>query len=162
MREFDANGLELASFQGELFEQSIKACGESSPVFLRRFFLSDYAATLDDGDSSIQSLDSNEAFESIQRQYGSSRYGKDKYSSGGMYWLGYFARYVCYTRELSSRAFYRLFDVKDIYSLYEPYHTQSEEWCLAHLLSKNGYTEATLDKNQRLLEALRAQANLSL
>lgn len=156
MREFDANGLELASFQGELFEQSVDRCEESSPIFLRRFYLSDYAFLLDEGEASLLSLDPNEAFESLHRQYGPSRYGKTKYAKAGLYWLGYFSRYVCYTRELSSRSFYRLFDVKDIYGLYESYHTQSEEWCLAHLLSKKGYTEATLDKNQRLKEALRS------
>lgn len=162
MREFDENGLELATFQAEVFEQSLEVCGESSPIFLRRFFLSDYASTLDDGDASIQSLDANEAFMAMKRQYGESRYGKIKYSKQGLYWLGYFSRYVCYTRQLSSQAFYRLFDVKDIYGLYEAYHTQSEEWCIEHLLRKNGYTEATLDKKERLKNTLRANLNLSI
>lgn len=160
MRNFDANGLELASFQGELFEQSVDECKESSPIFLRRFFLSDYAATLDDEDISIQALDINEAFLSLNKEYGESDYGKVKYSRAALYWLGYLSRYVSYTRELSSRTFYRLFDVKEIYGLYEAYHTQSEEWCIAHLLKKNGYTEATLDKNERLKESLKLDLNL--
>lgn len=156
MKEFDGNGLELATFQAELFEASLSACEESSPIFLRRFFLSDYASTLDEGDASIQSLAINEAFDAIHKQYGFSKYGKTKYTKEGLYWLGYFSRYVSYTREVASRTFYRLFDVKDIYGLYEAYHTQSEEWCLAHLLAKNGYTEATLDKNERLKAAIKA------
>lgn len=155
MREFDAYGLELATFQGELFAHSPSSCGESSPIFLRRFFLSDYASTLDDGDEASLSLDEEEAFASLKKQYGESLYGKIRYGEDGLHWLGYFSRYVCYTRELSSRAFYRLFDVKKIYALYEAYHTQSEEWCLEHLLRRYGYTEEDLDKNGRLKKALR-------
>lgn len=155
MREFDGNGLELALFQSKLFELSVDECPASSPIFLRRFFLSSYASSLDEGDPSTLSLDPMEAFKSLKAQYGENGYGKTKYGKEGLAWLGYFSRYVCYTREISSRAFYHLFDVKDLYSLYEVYHTQSEEWCLAHLLEKNGYTEATLDKNERLKTGLR-------
>lgn len=162
MKEFDTNGIELSTFQAEVFEESIDMCEESSPIFLRRFYLSDYAHTLDEEDASIISLDINEAFASLNEQYGKTSYGKTKYTKEALYWLGYFSRYVCYTREISSKAFYRLFDVIDIYSLYEAYHTQSEEWCLAHLLSKYGYTESTLDKNQHLKEILRSNLNLSL
>lgn len=161
MREFDAGGLELATFQAELFELSAESCRESSPIFLRRFFLSDCAAAIDSEDASLQSLDAEEAFASINRQYGHSGYGKAKYGKEGLYWLGYFSRYVCYTRELSSRSFYRLFDVKEIYGLYEAYHTQSEEWCLKHLLRQKGYTEADLDKRERLKAALRASLGLA-
>lgn len=162
MREFDVDALELATFQAELFEQSLEECGESSPIFLRRFFLSNFAYYLDNEHPALLALDKIEAFKAIHQQYGYSNYGKTKYTKEGLYWLGYFSRYVCYTRDLLSRAFYRLFDVKDIYSLYEAYHTQSEEWCLAHLLEKYGYTEATLDKNERLKEGLRRQLNLVL
>lgn len=157
MREFDRDALELAVFQAELFEKSLEKCGESSPIFLRRFFLSRYARFLDDENPALLSLDPVEAFRALDKQYVRSGYGKTKYGADGLYWLGYFSRYVCYTRELSSKCFYRLFDVKEIYALYEAYHTQGEEWCLAHLLEKHGYTEATLDKNERLKDALRRQ-----
>lgn len=156
MREFDSSALELATFQGELFALSPKECEESSPVFLRRYFLSDYAHHLDETDPSLLSLDANEAFSALAGQYGESRYGKRKYDEAGLYWLGYFSRYVTYTRDLSSRAFYRLFDINELYALYEAYHTQSEEWCLAHLLRKYGYGEEDLSKEERLKKALRA------
>lgn len=43
MRKFDHEGLEIASFQAELFEASVTQTNTSSPIFLRRFLLSDFA-----------------------------------------------------------------------------------------------------------------------
>ena len=37
MREFDKNGLLLATFQAKLFEESISKTNYSSAIFLRRF-----------------------------------------------------------------------------------------------------------------------------
>lgn len=98
-----------------------------------------------------------EAFESLDKEYGHSSYGKEKYSSEAMFWLGYFTRYICYTREIPSRLLYRLFDIKKVYSLYTPFHTQSEEWCISRLLDQYGYTEATLDLNERLKAIMRKE-----
>ena len=155
MRPFDREGLALASFQGRLFAESLRQTDTSSPIFLRRFFLSDFAFSLDEKPAPLVDLDIPRAFEDIEKQYGKSTYGKERYHERGLYWLGYFARYVCYTREISSRDFYHLFDVKKLYGLYEAYHTQSEEWVLSHLLKSNGYTEDVFDVNERIKNAIR-------
>ncbi|MBP5091898.1 MAG: hypothetical protein J6328_05015 [Bacilli bacterium] len=157
MREFDQNGLDIASFQAELFEESLSRSATSSPIFLRRFFLSRWASSMDRIPVPIQSFDLNEAFASIEEQFGKSEYGKLKYDPDALYWLGYITRYIAYTREISSKLLYRLFDVKRIYSLYEAYHTQSEERCIAHLLSLFGYDEKVFDVNERIKGILRKQ-----
>lgn len=155
MREFDRDGLDVASFQGQLFEESLDYCETSSPIFLRRFFRSRYAEMVDNTPVAIQPLFVPDAFEEIEKQYGKSSYGKIRYNRNAMYWLGYITRYICYTRQVSSRLFYHLFDVKKIYSLYEAYHTQSEEWCVARILELFGYDEKTLDMHERLKSILR-------
>ncbi len=155
MRKFDRQGLEIAMFQAELFEASLIRSKTSSPIFLRRFFLSDFADKMDYTPVDLQAFSIPDAFYYIEKQYGSSTYGKMKYSPESLYWLGYFTRYVCYTRETPSRLFYRLFDVKQVCSLYEAYHTQGEEWCLAHLLESYGYSEADLDINERLKKIMK-------
>ncbi len=157
MREFNRCGLEIATFQAELFEASIAQCETSSPIFLRRFFLSHYAYKMDYEPVELQSFVLSEAFASIEKEYGHSNYGKKKYNPDAMYWLGYFTRYICYTREIPCTLLYRLFDVNKIYSLYESYHTQSEEWCISHLLESYGYTEKTLDLNERLKMIMRRE-----
>lgn len=155
MREFDREGLEIATFQGRLFEASTMECDASSPIFLRRFFRSHYAYKMDTRPVVLQALVLPRAFEEIEKEYGYSNYGKKKYNKEALYWLGYFTRYICYTREITSALLYRLFDVNKIYSLYEAYHTQSEEWCIAHLLESSGYTEATLNIHERLKACIR-------
>ncbi len=154
IREFDQNGLDKARFQAEVFEESLTKTSVSSPVFLRRFFSSDYVVKFDDTPGELFLYDSNDAFYQIEKQYGKSNYGKIKYNPEGLYWLGYLTRYICYTRNIYSILLYKLFDVKQIYSLYNSYHTQSEEWCLNRLLCQYGYTEDDLDINKRLKRAI--------
>ncbi len=155
MKEFDREGLEFAEFQGRVFTESLERSQTSSPIFLRRFFLSDFVYRIDQIPAVLLAMDVNEAFREIDKQYGPSNYGKTKYDADALYWLGYFLRYICYTREISSRLAYRLFDVNEIYSSYAIYHTQNEEWCLAHLLSEYGYTEKIFDPNERFKALLR-------
>ena len=76
MREFDRDGLDVASFQGRLFEESVDRCETSSPIFLRRFFRSRYAEMVDNTPVAIQPLFVPDAFEEIEKQYGKSSYGK--------------------------------------------------------------------------------------
>ena len=56
MKEFDRDGLEIAVFQGRLFEASTMECDTSSPIFLRRFFRSHYAYKMDTRPVVLQAL----------------------------------------------------------------------------------------------------------
>ncbi len=82
-----------------------------------------------------------------------------KQNREGLYWLEYLTRYICYTRNINSILLYKLFDVKQIYSLYNSYPTQNEEWCLSRLLCQYGYTEDDLDINKRLKRAIQRHRN---
>ena len=73
-----------------------------------------------------------------------------------MEWIGYFSRYVCYTRQLTSAAFYQIFSMKDLARRYYVYHTQDFEWGLDRLKERYHYNEDDLDRDLLLKKFLRA------
>lgn len=154
MREFDLNGLRLAEYQAQLFEQSVTYFNCSSSIFIRRFLHSDHLRLLDTNESSRLTLDVNDGFRSIEEQFGPSDYGKIKFSTEALFWMGYLYRYISYTRDIETPLLFKLFNYKKVYELYYVYHTQSMEWCIANLLELNNLTENIFDKNWRLKQIM--------
>lgn len=157
MREFDLNGLRLAEFQGSIFEASVDAFSCSSNVFLRRFKLSNLAKNLDKNESAFIDGDVLEALRQIETQFGISDYGNEKFSKESMFWMGYFYRYICYTRDVSTSFVFSLFKYETLNKLYYVYHTQDMKWCLDSLLEVNGLTEDIFDKNKRIKAIIAAE-----
>lgn len=155
MREFDLNGLRLAEYQAQLFEYSAEYLDCSSAVFLRRFLHSDLLKILDLNESSRLSLDVKEGIDMIDEQYGTSKYGKIKYSKESLFWMGYFYRYLSYTREIETPLLFKIFDYQKINQLYYTYHTQSMEWCVENILELFNLNEKIFDKNWRLKEEMK-------
>ncbi len=164
MRELDSLGLKLAEFQGKIFEESVTRYDCSSAIFLRRFRYSDYAMKLDLASPNTL-LDIEYAFDELDKEYESSSYGKEKYSKEAMFWLGYIYRYICYTRDASTKKVFSLIDAKELIGNYYVYHTQSEEWVIARILELKGKDESFLDKNANLkrimLERYKNDQNLN-
>lgn len=155
MREFDLNGLRLAEYQAQLFEYSAKQLECSSAVFIRRFLHSDLLKILDKNESSRLSLNVKEGLEMIEEQYGPSKYGKVKFSSESLFWMGYLYRYISYTRNIETPLIFKMFDYKKINELYYTYHTQSMEWCVDNLLELFNLNENIFDKNWRLKQEMK-------
>lgn len=154
MREFDHNGLLMAEYQGKLFEQSEELeC--SSPIFLRRFLHSDLLRNLDKDSKALISLDVHEGIQSIQKQFGDKKYGKEKYSKSALFWMGYMYRYIAYTREQTTGFIMELFKHKQMNAVYYSYHTQDSEWCIRSLLEINNLTDDVFDNNKRLKMIIR-------
>ena len=61
----------------------------SSAIFVRRYMNSDYAARMDRIGFIDRPTDEQEAFASLDAQYGSSRYGSELYSPEELFWIGY-------------------------------------------------------------------------
>ncbi len=150
MREFDRNGLLLASFQAKLFEASVKELSCSSPIFLRRFKYSEAARELDNKHPALIDLDVDSFFSRINEEYNETEYGEEKYNESAMHWLGYIYRYICYTRECSTKYVFSLFPPSELINRYYVYHTQSEEWVIEELLELKDLDEDVFDKNKRL------------
>ena len=153
MKTLDSSGSKLCSFQAKIFTWSLLLeC--SSPVFLRRFFFSDFARKLDEAQGFQFSYDVDDCFTSVVMEYGESRYGKTKLSEKELYWLGYITRYFCYTREYPSKLLYKTIPLKLFIENYEVYHTQSEEWVIERILTAAGLDEKYFDKTHREKEIL--------
>lgn len=156
MRAFDHNGLLLAEYQGKIFEISTEL-GCSTAVFLRRFLHSDLLKRMDTNDVTTLSLDVYEGIESIQNQFGESDYGKSKYSKSSMFWIGYFYRYLSYTRGVTTKFVMKLFPYKQLNDVYYSFHTQDPEWCVHSLLEMNDQSEDIFDNNLRLKAVISAR-----
>ncbi len=133
MRSFDRDGRLLCEMQGTIFEQSAENYDTSSAVFVRRYMNSDYAVRMDHAGNLDRPTDAQEAFESLDSQYGPSSYGSEKYVPDELYWIGYIYRYWAYTREISSKAIYRRFNVRDMHQVYYAYHTLDPENAIQRL-----------------------------
>ena len=154
MRDFDHNGLLLAEYQGKLFEKSLELnC--STGIFIRRFLHSNLLRELDLNNPSLVSLDVVEGINSITNQFGPADYGKIKFSSEALFWIGYMYRYISYTRNHSTKFISKQFSYKQMNDVYYTYHTQDPEWCIRSLLELNGLTEDIFDRNLRLKEIMR-------
>ena len=123
-------------------------------MFLRRFKNSSYASYLDSSRFNTL-IDVEYAFSEIDKQYGKSAYGNQKYSADALYWLGYIYRYISYTREISTKKAFKLISPKELVEHYYVYHTQSEEWVISRILEIKGKNEDFFDKNLRIKEILK-------
>lgn len=146
MRKLDSAGSKLCSYQADIFSASIEELDCSSAVFLRRFYHSSFAAKLDDFRNHLFSFDVKDCFLQIDEEYGKSSYGNKKLSEPVLHWLGYITRYICYTRDVSSKKFIKSFDLKLFIDNYEVYHTQSEEWVVERILELSGMNQDFFDK----------------
>ena len=155
MKELDSNGSKLCSYQAAIFSASIDELDCSSAIFLRRFYHSRFASKLDDYQNHLFSYDVMDCFLQIEEEYGKSNYGKSKQPEPVMHWLGYITRYICYTREISSKKFIKTFNLKLLTDIYEVYHTQSEEWVIERILDLSGLTEDIFDKKIQTREILK-------
>lgn len=155
MKQLDSNGLRLCEYQGKLFERSFDYFKCSSAIFLRRFYYSNLLKKLDKNNSSIVVLDANEGLEEIENQFGKTSYGTIKMPKEVLFWMGYFYRYISYTRKVNTQFLFNTFSYEKIYELYQVYHTQDFEWCLKSLLDLYNLTEKYFDPNYRLANIIR-------
>ena len=141
MRIFDDYGLKLCRFQGELFVESIEKTKCSSPIFLRRFMYSNAAQRMDSEGFLFESTSQTDIINEINTEFGESDFGKIKYDSEEMYWIGYIYRYWCYTHELSSKKVFHLMKPTELRKLYFPYHSLDPEQAVDRIIEANSLNE---------------------
>lgn len=155
MKEFDNTGSKLCSYQAEIFSCSSSRLDCSSPVFLRRFFHSGFADKLDNYNDYLLSYDIDDCFNELNEEYGKSSYGRKKYPEPVLHWLGYITRYICYTREISSKKLIKTIPLKLFTENYEVYHTQSEEWVIDRIIEVSGSDRDIFNKNAQIKKVLK-------
>lgn len=144
MKEIDSDGLLLAKLQAETFSSSLKLnC--SSEVFIRRFMNSKIAYELDLKIYLERIITAEEIINEITDEYGEFNYGKTKFNSEVLYWIGYFYRYFSYTYNLSSKEVYKMIKPKELNERYYIYHTYDLSYAIERILDEK---EISLDPNK--------------
>ena len=155
MRKIDHDGLLLCKIQGAIFENSLKKTNTSSEIFIRRFMLSDIAKQFDSKAYLDGTLIKDEVFELIEEEYGESSYGRNKYNSEVLYWIGYLYRYFSYTYELTSKQVYRYVKPKELNGLYLAYHTLDCAQAIERILEAKNISFDIDEQNKRLLQIIK-------
>ena len=155
MREFDINGMHLADYQGGLFAKSVTELNYSTPIFIRRFLHSSLLKRLDKQKAFLIDPEPLIGLEEINLEFGETSFGHTKFDEKAMYWVGWFTRYLSYTREISTNIVFKYFPYEKLISLYPTFHTQGEEWCFESLMDLYHLPYDYFDKNNRLKEAIR-------
>ena len=156
MREIDEYGLKLCRYQANLFSVSREQAESSSPVFLRRFMYSDAARRMDGEGFLLEASSPDNLIQEITEEYGDSDYGKTKYDTEELYWMGYIYRYWCYMREISSKRLYKIIKPEELKNLYYPYHSLDPAQAVERIIEARGLgEEETIQRGVELLRKLR-------
>ena len=89
----------------------------------------------------------------IEEEFGATNYGREKYSTEELYWMGYLYRYWSYTYEKSSKQVYKLMKPKELRGLYYPYHSLDPAQAIERILESKNLGEE--DLTQKGVEILR-------
>lgn len=160
MKELDRECKRLADIQAELFELSVIKLEMSSEVFVRRYMNSKIVKELDDSSFLDDTKVVEDIFVDLDNQYGKTTYGSVKYNHNSMYWAGYLYRCFSYTYEITSKQAYKLLPLKEVISLYEPYHSLDISHAIERMLEAKNISfdsEDTLRKGVDILKRIRKQ-----
>ncbi len=136
----------LCELQGKIFERSVGKYETSSAVFVRRFMNSDFAARMDRIGFIDRPTDEQEAFASLDTQYGRSQYGSELFSPEEMFWIGYIYRYWVCAYGVSSKAVYKMSNVHEMHSVYYAYHTLDPLQAVQRLIEAKGLSSQEEDQ----------------
>ena len=155
MKAIDRDGLLLSELQAKTFELSVARTEMSSAVFVRRFMNSKAAKWIDSGTFLSSNIQPADLLDLIEEQYGTSKYGSEKYTNNEMYWMGYIYRYFAYTYEMSSVRVYGVIKPKELRDLFLPYHTLDPGQAIERILEAKGLLENEQDDIMRQYEIFR-------
>ena len=83
-------------------------------------------------------MQAQDLIDSIEEEYGASKYGSIKYTHNEIHWIGYVYRYLSYTYDLSSVQVYKIIKPKELRGLYLPYHTMDPAQAIERILEAKG------------------------
>lgn len=160
MRKIDKDGFILCELQAKAFEMSATMSLTSSEIFIRRFMNSDVAKLFDNGAILQSNIQEDDVLYMIEEQYGKSNYGTVKYSSNGMYWIGYIYRYFCFTYDLTSTQVYKIIKPKKLKGLYFAYHTLDPAQAIERIIEANHsslFDKYEIEKQYELFKKIRGK-----
>lgn len=160
MRKIDSYGLKLCNYQAELFQRSLTETTCSSMIFIRRFMFSNLAKRMDTDGFLFDTTDISNALQEIEEQFGTSTYGKEKFSTEEIYWIGYIYRYWSYMSQKSSKQIYQLVKPNELRKLYFPYHSLDPEMSIERIKEAKSISDMDdLKKGVAILRKVRKKYN---
>ena len=147
MMPLDFDELKICQLQAKIFELSLEETNYSSPIFIRRFMLSDFATVFDNKNYLNLSNNLEDTFEYLDEEYGTTNYGNIKYLPDVMYWIGYIYRTICIRFNYSSKEVYKYFPSREIVNYYPSYHTYDIVDAAERMVE-----EKAIDTEQSMLE----------
>jgi len=151
MMEINRDGLLLCKMQGRIFEKSLENNQSSSEIFIRRFMNSNIAKEFDNTSILDNLLSENDVLNMLNKEYGESIYGKNKYDKEVMYWIGYIYRYMSFTKELTARQVYKIIKPKELSELYYVYHSLDCQKAIELIFEQ----KKQIEDNSRLLKIIK-------
>ncbi len=146
MKPLSSLEIKLCQKQARIFEKSVKKTNYSSLIFIRRFMYSSVATLFDKELFMFTTISEEDVFDMLDDEFGSSKYGKEKYSEDEMFWIGYIYRCISIKYRLSSKAVFRLFNAKEIVNYYDFGHTLDIVDCAERMMEKIGYDNSPLEE----------------
>lgn len=132
----------LCKIQGNIFKESTYLkC--SSDIFIRRFMNSNIAKLLDKKQYLQNSLNNEDVFLEIEKQYGKTERGKNKYPEKTLYWMGYIYRYWSILTNYPSKKIYKIINSSQLAKLYFPYHSMSSQQTIERILEQKEIDTST-------------------
>lgn len=162
MKKMDSLGLKMCSYQAALFEKSKDSMDCSSKIFIRRFMNSQLAKRMDSIGFMFDSLDISDAFKELEAQYGVSSYGKEKFDTEELYWIGYIYRYWAYISEKTSKQIYKIVKPEKLRKLYFPYHSLDPLQAIERIMEEEPFSDKKIDDISRGVIALRKVRNKNI
>jgi len=158
-RDIGPDGRMLCEIQGRIFEESLTKFKGSSPIFVRRFMLSETATFFDDKTYLIQSSSDNSVLEDLEKEFGPTSYGQKRFSADELHWMGYMYRFWCLSTGYSSKRVFHLCKSNTMVSYFAPLHTQDPSAALDTILLAVGYDNEDINvKGLRILHEMEAES----
>ncbi len=85
MKPLSSIEIKLCQKQARAFDLSVSEAASSSPVFIRRFMFSSIARSMDEKLYLFTSETEEDAFETLESEFGKSDYGKERFSQDQMF-----------------------------------------------------------------------------
>ncbi len=154
MRKLDFNEYKTSQMLASLFEKSIDDANFSSPMFIRRFMVSDFSKCFEDKSILVVSTTIDNIIEDLNVKYMAST-KNPMYTKNEMYWIGYIYSALSLLYDLSLKRVYKLFPPKEIVKYYNIYHTFDIEEAAERMMENIGYTkEDYTQKGKAILKKL--------
>lgn len=145
MRKLDYNEYKLCQMQAKIFEASLKYANFSSPMFIRRFMMSDIVYEFDDMSYLFKSSNIEDSILELNKAYKEST-KSPLYTENQMYWIGYVYRALAILYNKSSKSIYKLFPAKEIIKYYNVFHTFFIEEACERMMETIGYEDSDYTK----------------